>query len=261
MYGDVNEPTTKRYSFMPSTPPDDPARNSRRQSTLSVPEVRVGGELSGGGAGRPPQSNGQTTTPSSTSTRSESLGPSHGDPANQQFPLSDIDYESDPIAVAQEISNLQALRRMSMDVTAVADPDLPSFNSFVPSMPPADGGSVFWVPARLHPELAPQEFSAYLEAKKNEIRRPKATRDASLSPELVSSGPSLRRKKSMLSRQIDSEGAKHYRDGADRLEKRNSRIDPSTAIQLEDFMKDPMALMHKLSVDSQRRIEEGTLAC
>jgi len=144
-----------------------------------------------------------------------------------------------------------------MDVTSSADPDLPSFNTFVPSTPPDDGGdpgSVFWVPARLHPELAPKEFSAYLEAKKNEIRRPQ--REGSLSPDGPSSGsPSLRRKKSMLSRQIDrSEGVKGYRDGADRLGRRESgREGPN--VQLEDLMNDPSSLMRKLSVE--RRNEEG----
>src|SRR5437763_2333671 len=36
------------------------------------------------------------------------------DAATSPFPLNDIDYESSPAAVAQELSNLQALRRMSM---------------------------------------------------------------------------------------------------------------------------------------------------
>ena len=274
MYGDFDEQPSNRarYSYMASTPGQDAnSRDSRRQSTLSVPCMRaaavgVGGGLSGavGRPSTPPQQQQHTqhqSTHSPSSPRSASISPSrsNGDAANQKFPLSDIDYESDPVAVAQEISNLQALRRMSMDVTAAADPDLPSFNSFVPSMPPADGGGVFWVPARLHPELAPQEFSAYLEAKKNEIRRPKGARDGSLSPDGASTGaPSLRRKKSMLSRQIDTDAGKGYRDGAERLEKRASlRAEGNTAIQLEDFMNDPAVLMHKLSVDSQRRIEEG----
>ena len=61
------------------------------------------------------------------------------DPANAQFPLpNDIDYESGPAAVAQELSNLQALRRMSMDVGNTSDPDLPSFQgvSLMPSVAP-----------------------------------------------------------------------------------------------------------------------------
>ena len=48
--------------------------------------------------------------------------------ANKHFPLNDIDYESNPAAVAQELSNLQALRRMSMDASTTSDPDLPGFS-------------------------------------------------------------------------------------------------------------------------------------
>ncbi|KAF8246793.1 hypothetical protein K440DRAFT_630692 [Wilcoxina mikolae CBS 423.85] len=252
MYGDFTDETGNRYSYIQSAP-GETSRSTKRHSTLSVPKR---GSTGGGGFGGVPG----VQTPPASPARSGS--PSLSDTANKQYPLNDIDYESDPVAVAQEISNLQALRRMSMDVTSTADPDLPSFNSFVPSTPPddSDPGSVFWVPARLHPELAPQEFSAYLEQKKNEIRRPQTREGGKLSPNGPSStGPSLRRKKSMLSRQIDAEGGRHYRDGAERLEKRKSLTggDVSPVIQLDDLMKDPTALMHKLSVDSQRRIEEG----
>jgi hypothetical protein len=264
MYGDYTDEVSNRYSFIASAPPgEEPtssSRSAKRQSALSVPAMRSGGSGKGfgsgaGGGGVP--ANGPASPPSSV----RSVSPSPSEAANKQYPLNDIDYESDPVAVAQEISNLQALRRMSMDVTSAADPDLPSFNSFVPSTPPDDGGdlgSVFWVPARLHPELAPQEFSAFLEAKKNEIRRPQ--NGGSLSPDgSPSGGPSLRRKKSMLSRQIDADAARNYRDGAERLEKRKSLLGEgaSPSIQLDDLMKDPTALMHKLSVDSQRRMEEG----
>ena len=57
------------------------------------------------------------------------LSRTNSDTANQQFPLNDIDYESSPAGLAQELSNLQAIRRMSMDVNT-SDPDLPSFKSF-----------------------------------------------------------------------------------------------------------------------------------
>lgn len=274
MYGDYEtEDRGSRYSFVSSAPGgggnSEPSRAVKRQSTLSVPGLHgrglgggsggLGGGFGGAGGGVPSNSQGSSTTPPS-SVRSAS--PSPGEAV---YPLNDIDYESDPVAVAQEISNLQALRRMSMDVSSAADPDLPSFNSFVPSTPPDDGdpGSIFWVPARLHPELAPQEFSAFLEAKKNEIRRPQSAGGGggSLSPDGAhSGGPSLRRKKSMLSRQIDADSARNYRDGADRLEKRKSLLtdgNAAPAIQLDDLMKDPEALMHRLSADSRRRTEEG----
>ena len=263
MYGEHPHEPANRYSYIQTAPGGEPSRNGKRQSTLSVPK-----------RGDRPVVPRIQTPPQSPIMASPTAALT--DPATHKYPLNDIDYESDPVAVAQEISNLQALRRMSMDVSSTADPDLPSFNSFVPPTPPddSDPGSVFWVPARLHPELAPQEFSAYLEKKKNEIRRPKSVTQAqatttttqaaqtqatgSLTPDNPA-GPSLRRKKSMLSRQIDTDSAKHYRDGAERLEKRkSSKADPGPpSIQLDDLMKDPTALMHKLSADSQRRMEEG----
>ncbi|PGH14271.1 hypothetical protein AJ80_06011 [Polytolypa hystricis UAMH7299] len=129
------------------------------------------------------------------------------------FPLEDIDYESDPAAVAQELSNLAALRRMSMDVSA-ADPDLPSFsqNFGMPSIAPAasadedDASRLFWVPARLHPGLAPKEFKTFLDSKAEQIKRRSGE---FLAPDTGGglgrevSGGGLTRKKSMLSRQID----------------------------------------------------------
>ena len=155
------------------------------------------------------------------------------DTATSQFPLNDIDYESSPAAVAQELSNLQALRRMSMDVGAAGDPDLPQLNAAaLPSMPSStasedDSSRLFWVPARLHPELAPKEFKSFLDSKAEQIKRrsgelssfssPTSSRASSLSAD---DGGGLRRKKSMLSRQIDNSSG--YQDGADRLERKRS---------------------------------------
>ena len=153
---------------------------------------------------------------------------SNSDTANSRFPLNDLDYESDPAAVAQELSNLQALRRMSMDVNAAGDPDLPSFNSNfgIPSAAPTnsadedDRARLFWVPARIHPELAPTEFKTFLDSRVNSIKR--RSEDRSLSPDSLQregSGGGLRRKKSMLSRQIDNSGGKGadgYTDGSER---------------------------------------------
>jgi hypothetical protein len=149
------------------------------------------------------------------------------DTATASFPLNDIDYETDPAAVAQELVNLAAIRRMSMDVTG--DPDLPSFGSNfqVPSIPPSasadenDASRLFWVPARLHPELAPKEFKTFVESKTEQIRR--RSRDFSSSSGLerqVSGGGELRRTRSKLSRQIDNGSG--YTDGAERLERKKS---------------------------------------
>ncbi|KAJ5081659.1 hypothetical protein NUU61_009923 [Penicillium alfredii] len=149
--------------------------------------------------------------------------------ATSSFPLNDIDYESDPAAVAQELNNLAAIRRMSMDVGAAGDPDLPGFgsNPAIPTLPPSpsadenDASRLFWVPARLHPELAPTEFKSFLESKADHIKRKSGDFSSSLSPERQGSGGSLRRKRSMLSRQIDSSSG--YTDGADRLEHQRSQ--------------------------------------
>ncbi|GIK06965.1 hypothetical protein Aspvir_002618 [Aspergillus viridinutans] len=175
---------------------------------------------------------------------SSSTSPGSTDTATTSFPLNDIDYESDPAAVAQELSNLAAIRRMSMDVTATGDPDLPSFS--VPSIAPSpsadenDASRLFWVPARLHPELAPKEFKSFLESKAEQIRR----KSGEFSPsgfEHEGAGGSLRRKKSMLSRQIDT--SQGYTDGAERLERKRSQskkksLSPNL-LQLESLVDDP----------------------
>ncbi|KAJ5923225.1 hypothetical protein N7454_008470 [Penicillium verhagenii] len=148
--------------------------------------------------------------------------------ATASFPLNDVDYESDPAAVVQELNNLAAIRRMSMDVAAAGDPDLPSFGSnlSIPSSPPSpsadenDASRLFWVPASLHPELAPGEFKSFLDSKADLIKR-KSGDYSSLGPERPGSQSSLRRKRSMLSKQIDNSAG--YTDGAERLERQRSQ--------------------------------------
>lgn len=184
------------------------------------------------------------------------------DAASSHFPL---DYDSSPAAVAQELSNLQALRRMSMDVSSLADPDLPSFNFVPPTAPKGsdsedDPSRLFWVPARLHPELAPKEFKLFVETRVKEIRRPSTSSDGgSLSPNSAGGSHTLRRKKSMLSRQIEADGktAETYEDGAERLERRKSQrgdrpptVKVSDLEKLDELVKDPSSLMRKLSLTS-----------
>ncbi|EXJ89254.1 hypothetical protein A1O3_02320 [Capronia epimyces CBS 606.96] len=184
------------------------------------------------GSSRPGRSWDQDHTSPSPASDSRERSPS--DTATSQFPLNNVDYESSPAGLAQELSNLQALRRMSMSVGATDDPDLPQLSAAgMPNAPSAsasedDASRLFWVPARLHPELAPKEFKTFLEGKAEQIRRrsgelsafssPSSSRSSSLSPGGGSS--SLRRKKSMLSRQIDSSVG--YQDGAERLERKKS---------------------------------------
>ncbi|KAI6825183.1 hypothetical protein KC342_g11180, partial [Hortaea werneckii] len=200
--------------------------------------------------------------------------PSSGETASMQFPLNDIDYESSPAAVAQELSNLQAIRRMSMNVDN-ADPDLPSFGGVVPSVAPKtqdgddedDASRLFWVPASLHPELAPKEFKTFIEDRVDKIRRRSGDSD-SLSVEGLersgSGGSSLRRKKSMLRREIDTSKPGEYEDGADRLERKRSKgmqVQGETTVadlaELENLVNDPQQLMRRMSLDTVRRSEDS----
>ena len=199
---------------------------------------------------------------------SGSVHRSNSNTANTQFPLNDIDYESNPNAVAQELNNLAALRRMSMDVNASGDPDLPSFSSNfgIPAAPPQntdedDTARLYWVPASVHPELAPMEFKTFLDKKVKSLKRKsdeKALSADSLSP--GGSAGSLRRRKSMLSRQIDNSGgrgAEGYLDGAERLERKKSQSGEEilkSGIQnlqeLEVLVSEPEKVMQRLSLES-----------
>lgn len=201
---------------------------------------------------------------------------SNSDTANTQFPLNDIAYESNPEAVAQEMSNLQAIRRMSMNANTTGDPDLPSFNSNfgIPNAPPSgksdedDSARLFWVPARIHPELAPTEFKTFIDSKVNSIKR--RSGDASLTPDGLQrdgSAGGLRRKKSMLSRQIDNSGgrgAEGYQDGAERLDRKKSLSGAETLNtgisnlqDLEELVNDSATVMQRLSLDSGQGTPSG----
>ncbi|KAF9889389.1 hypothetical protein FE257_007290 [Aspergillus nanangensis] len=175
--------------------------------------------------GHPQSLPGIKSTDKSTPTSPSSIpSPGSADTATTSFPLNDIDYESNPAAVAQELNNLAAIRRMSMDVAATGDPDLPSYNSNIPIAPSPsadenDTSRLFWVPARLHPELAPKEFKSFLDSKADHIKR-KSGDFSTLSPDRQGSTGGLRRKRSMLSRQIDN--SQDYQDGAERLERKRS---------------------------------------
>ncbi|KAF7171791.1 hypothetical protein CNMCM6106_006156 [Aspergillus hiratsukae] len=233
----LSSPLSESISIVPPnlTGSEDPAspQSLHVQSYSSAVDNRQAN-----GHSRPP------LVPSKSFDRDGSNPTSPGltDTATTSFPLNDIDYESDPAAVAQELSNLAAIRRMSMDVTATGDPDLPSFS--VPSIPPSpsadedDTARLFWVPARLHPELAPKEFKSFLESKAEQIRR----KSGEFSPsgfDRDGAGGSLRRKKSMLSRQIDT--SQGYTDGAERLERKRSQSNKSLSpnlLQLESIVDD-----------------------
>jgi len=249
------ERTTSNEKALPKSPTDASARLSPK-SIKRMGSVDQENRHAGSGPSSPPPLSRQG---------------SH-ETAIQQFPLNDIDYESSPAAVAQELSNLQAIRRMSMSVDT-ADPDLPSFGGVVPSVAPTgseeddedDAARLFWVPARLHPELAPKEFKTFVEDRVGKIRR-RSTDGDGLSPESLersgSGSSSLRRKKSMLSHQIDTKG--NYEDGAERLERKRSKgvqVEGRTTVanlsELETLVNDPAQLMRRMSLDTARRSQDS----
>lgn len=189
-----------------------------------------------------------------------------------QFPLTNIDNPSD---IAQELSNLQALRRLSMDVGSMSDPDMPPMTlSTIPAIAPSgdddenDPSRLLWVPARVHPELAPSEFQTFLEKRVQSIRRRSgdsmlsAEGDAQRSDSGSSLSPgSIRRTKSKLSRQIDNSGgraAMGYVDGAERLERKRSQGHAhSRELSLDELVKDPTKAVQKLAQESQEQTVTG----
>lgn len=180
----------------------------------------------------------------------------------QQYPITNIDNPND---IAQELSNLQALRRMSMDVSNNSDPDLLPFQGMslmaMPSIAPrgddeADPSRLLWVPAGVHPELAPTEFKNFVEKRVQSMKRRSSESTLSVDGLDRSNSGSLRRKKSMLSRQIDRRGAEEYVDGAERLERKKSEREPrqgSPELSLDDLVNDPSRVVQKLTLESQRQ--------
>ncbi|KAL2021701.1 hypothetical protein VTK56DRAFT_6793 [Thermocarpiscus australiensis] len=189
-------------------------------------------------------------------------------PSTAQFPLTSIDNPND---IAQELSNLQALRRMSMDVgNTTTDPDLLAFSGVslmaMPSIAPtgdddeADPSRLLWVPARVHPELEPTAFKNFLENRVQTMKR--RSGDSFLSADGVqrNNSGSLRRKKSMLSRQINpsSENGDGYVDGAERLERQRSLTErPTPELSLSELVTDPAKVVQKLAQETRQESGEG----
>ena len=188
-----------------------------------------------------------------------SLRDVQADEAGSQFPLTNIDNPND---IAQELSNLQALRRMSMDVSNTSDPDLLPFSGLslmsMPAIAPsgdddeADPSRLLWVPARVHPELDTTAFKSFLENRVQTMKR--RSGESMLSTEGLQRADSggLRRKRSMLSRQVDNTnggaaGAEGYFDGAERLD--DAYHTPE--LNLNELVKDPTKTVQKLAKDAR----------
>ncbi|KAK7207963.1 hypothetical protein BZA70DRAFT_31434 [Myxozyma melibiosi] len=211
-------------------------------------------------------------------------------PFGSAMPLENIDLDEPSVVVAQERSSIQALKRLSFEVSAASDPDLPgisqnqqqqqqqlqqqqqqqsqqqSFGSIRPSSPAADsddeesisstgsGNSgksndqpLLWVPAHLHPALAPKEWKTYVQERVSEIQKladrkssPSSTNGNSLqipnAGQQSSSSSRIVRRKSKLSREIDTSGdtPAGYEDGADVLQERKAHVEV-TVSDLELF--------------------------
>ncbi|UKZ59837.1 uncharacterized protein TrAtP1_001128 [Trichoderma atroviride] len=182
----------------------------------------------------------------------------------REFPLTNIDNPND---IAQELSNLQALRRLSMDVGNSIDPDMPPMSlATMPAAAPRgdddenDPSRLLWVPARVHPELAPTEFKTFLASRLQSIRRRSGDSFLSVSDEKYGGGSdsmgssSLRRKKSMLSRQLDNPDDRAFEgsaDGTDRSERHNFKDNQQDReLSLDELVKDPSKAVQRLTQES-----------
>jgi hypothetical protein len=198
---------------------------------------------------------------------SPSLRDVQADQSGSQFPLTHMDNPND---IAQELHNLQALRRMSMDVGNSSDPDLLPFSSMsltaMPSTAPqgdddeGDPSRLLWVPARVHPELDTNAFKNFLENRVQAMKRRSGESLLSADGSITNSS-SLRRKKSMLSRQITSSSgnaADDYVDGAERLQRKGSQhIPPIPEVSLDELVRNPSKVVQKLARESQEG-QDGT---
>lgn len=184
-----------------------------------------------------------------------------------QFPLTNIDNAND---IAQELSNLQALRRMSMDVGNTTDPDLLAFSGVsltaMPSIAPtgdddeADPSRLLWVPARVHPELEPTAFKNFLENRVQSMKRRSGESFLSADGLQRNNSGSLRRKKSMLSRQVNtsSEAGEGYVDGADKLDRQGSLSDRTIPeLSLSELVNDPTKAVQRLAQETRSENGEG----
>ena len=249
---DPRRPLTRSLSEQPpnASTPYGEHPSLRKIQTLPIPSSSSQRGNSFEQGSRPPLS----PTLSLRDVQAESVG--------SPFSLTNIDNPSD---IAQELSNLQALRRLSMDVGNNINPDLPPMSlSAMPMIAPSgdddenDPSRLLWVPARVHPELAPTEFKSFLEKRVQSIKRRSGDPFISADVDLGRSGSvsSLRRQKSMLSRQIDNSGGRGavgYVDGAERLKRQRSSggSQLSPELSLEELVKDPSRAVRRFAQESQ----------
>ncbi|KAL5611700.1 hypothetical protein BROUX41_000724 [Berkeleyomyces rouxiae] len=260
LYGSEDEDSAadgpRPLSFMPST-----LDELHRRSPLAIPDSDDPRRSIIESCSASPKKN-QPTTPRlapglTTSTSAGNIM----SPTSPSISLKDVrdgnkfDNAND---IAQELSNLQALRRMSMDVSNSSDPDMLPYNGMslvaMPSIAPTgdddegDPSRLLWVPARVHPELAPGEFKTFIEDRVRSIKRRSGDSSTSLDTTLSSPG-SLQRRKSMLSRQVDSSASSvHSQDDGESLPRERSY---SGSIPLDDLVNDAPNALRKLSMEAE----------
>lgn len=163
-----------------------------------------------------------------------------------------------PLAIEREAANLRTLRRLSSSNgpgSIPLDPDLPipsvaglqswenSANSTSDQTSPtsqdseSDTSHLFWVPAHLHPELAPAGFREFL--REHASTAPGST-DTDMPLGAMSRSSSLSRQKSMLSRQYKpraDDGVENEEQPMIKRSKSRSSVYAAPQLTMEDLQK------------------------
>lgn len=159
--------------------------------------------------------------------------------------------------IQREVETLRDIRRRSSAPGSILDPDLPavssdsssssgywddssssshSHESDTSSTPGDDPLNLFWVPARLHPEIAPAEFRAFL--KEHARSPPEGNVGLSRSSSTGSTG--LGRKRSMLSRQYnpaENDGIENEKDAPIRRNRTSVFAHQGPQLTINDLQK------------------------
>lgn len=181
----------------------------------------------------------------------------HQGSKSQSFGSSEsFDFSSTP-ASHTDLSNIS-----SSDISSESEPL--SFDS--PEINASHASQLLWVPAHVHPEIAPQEWKTFVQNKVAEIKAEYSDPSSKSSDNSTARGKSskIHRRNSRLSRQIKDQDS--YTDGADILEKRKSRdalndqlSDPTIKSlsnqlkslgELESLAMDPLELARSLSMNT-----------
>ena len=209
---------------------------------------------------------GVPTTPTSPRASSTYLDLPPGSPPSGGLPSFSITQH----ALQHELDQLRSLRRRSLSagsgtapVEGVIDPDLPGPSPPSPTSPPLAEhtdddvamplSDLMWLPARLHPEIAPNEFRNFLRE-----RAAAAVETAQQGEGAAHRQPSgkVRRQKSMLSRQVDP-SAPATEDDAPPLpmERQRSRgaSGPVDSLTISDLQRLELAAQNG---DSEKQLHE-----